>query len=93
MQKPSLTWEVPPLSPRGEVAEGQGLWFPGVTLPETKTRIGPDKYLTRTLLRIVADLGNCGLKKRDPVPGTLTTAQGSDASLLRNWGEPETSAF
>lgn len=59
------------------------LWFPGVTLPEPKIRIGSDKCLTRKLLRIGADLGNYGLRKEDSVSGTLTAAQGSEASWLR----------
>lgn len=61
-----------------------GLSCPGIIFLAPKMRTGSTKCLTRKLLLgIGAALGNSGLRKREPGPGTLTTAQGSEASLRR----------
>lgn len=61
-----------------------GLSFPGIIFLAPKMRTGSTKCLTRKLLlRIGAALGNGGLRKREPGPGALTMAQGSEASLRR----------
>lgn len=61
-----------------------GLSFPGIIFPAPKMRTGSDKCLIRKLfLGNGGALGNGGLRKTEPVPGTLTRAQGSEASMLR----------
>lgn len=60
-----------------------GLVIPCNNISCTKIRTGSTKCLTRKLPGMRAALGDGGLRKTDAVPRTLTTAQGSEASLWR----------